>query len=663
MTNQAGTVGAIPLHLPHRAVLPAGNTQSIQREDQISTFSCSIITQEQCETPSCNKVQSYQCLNSLTAALVGFISRILIERAFFQNNSIPAEMLLYLANDLIDTLVPKKNETLNCAKECTLIWKQLWGQPLTAEEQKYQDNPKEIDVLGEIFNGVKYSSMALLGQNLYSSVASAYQQGLWEHVPAIVGYSGALMFGASTISYSVDQVLQFSGLNQEQKAMLTPWLNMIGRLVVGLVPKVHATAEGVHYHYPSVDGSAQTFSNEQTVSLQGDMLTIERDGQLQTPEGVFQGTYVNQFKLRQVYELTEKRIHIQVVNLEGQTVPVEFFKSQGQYGPEIQVRSSDKLLEEHWGQYFRPKWMVTPDSASQDIVCHTGLTLGAIGSLVLQNPFPMVLGGLSCSTPVCALTYSSLDENQEAVCSQQDQTLFKTDWDLLVQEALIGEKEEPDQRREQNIYQYAVKLVFTRGEEIKKTVDDKRLFTPNEETCKAWIPHAESLIRNPQFTKLPLSQQAALWSLVGMCQNTLSDFTNSLSSYQKSLQLLNQVYGSEPHPDVAMSLNDLGDIFGKMGKFEKARSHYLQSLEMMRKIYGLNPHPDIAKSLDSLGIVFHKEGNYVEAKSSIVESLKMMRKIYGLDPHPDVAISLNNLGVVFSQEGKLEEAKNYYLES
>ncbi len=339
-------------------------------------------------------------LNGLSADLVEFISRVLIERVFFQNTYIPPELLLHLSNDLIRTLVPEKKETLNMAKEGTILWKQLRGKDLTPDEKAYDEAPKDIDVMGEILNGIKYSSMALIGQNLYSSVASAVNQGLWEHIPAIVGYSSALLLGSSLINQTIDKMFENSKLSQSQKDLLKPWLMTIGRLALGFIPKAHASEEGVHYHYPSTEGSTQTFSKGQTITLQGDRLAIERDGLLRTPEGSFQGTGYAEFKLHEVMELSEARIQIQVVNKLGEIVPIKFTRVQGRYGPEIIVSCEDKHLEEYWANYFRvkPRISQTPDlqDPTSSLTCTTGLTLGALGSLATLTPLPMALGALSC---------------------------------------------------------------------------------------------------------------------------------------------------------------------------------------------------------------------------------------------------------------------------
>jgi hypothetical protein len=334
-------------------------------------------------------------LNSFSAELSNFVLRILIERTFFQNTQIPYDMLIYLINDLIKVLSPEKEETINFAKECTILWKECKGQPLTDEEKKYDGALKNLDVPGEILRGLSYSFTGLLGQGLCASLKSAVGQGLWKHAPSIVGYFGLMMWGPKGVASAVNHVLQKSTLSSTQRVLLEPWLIAIGRLALGFVPKVHATEKGIHYHYPSLQGSFQTFSPGQAVTVQGDRLSIERQGNFVTAEGSFEATATADFKLQEVMELNEARIKIRVMNDKGQSVPVEFIRVQGKYGPEVQVKCDDKTLEHYWNRYFHPVAKIAPPSDAT-LSCATSLTLGGLGSLATSNPVLLAAGGLPC---------------------------------------------------------------------------------------------------------------------------------------------------------------------------------------------------------------------------------------------------------------------------
>ncbi|NIN70409.1 MAG: tetratricopeptide repeat protein, partial [Gemmatimonadetes bacterium] len=64
----------------------------------------------------------------------------------------------------------------------------------------------------------------------------------------------------------------------------------------------------------------------------------------------------------------------------------------------------------------------------------------------------------------------------------------------------------------------------------------------------------------------------------------------------------------------AQSLEALGDLRWKSGKFDEARR--LDQRALAIKIEALGPnHPDVASSLNNLGILLHETGDYAEAKS------------------------------------------------
>jgi hypothetical protein len=319
-------------------------------------------------------VANRAAVNAFGASVVEFVSRLFIEEALFQNSNIPHQSLLYLANDLIRILSPEKNVKFSIAKELTISYKQLRGQPLTEEEKKYEYSDTELDVVGEILNGVKYSTVALLGKNFIDSLVSTAQQGLWKHLPALAGYTGALVFGPQAMSATVDYVLAKSDLHNEQRELVRPWLNTVARLALGTVPKVHANESGVHYHYPSFSGNTETYTRNQSVRMQGEDVTVTRSREFITPEGKFPAEHSLQFKLHQIDCLSGQTIRIQVINQSGEKVPVEFHVSEGQHGPEIQVISTDPDLAEHWSAYFRavPQFAgaisATPDNNYAELV-------------------------------------------------------------------------------------------------------------------------------------------------------------------------------------------------------------------------------------------------------------------------------------------------------
>lgn len=284
-------------------------------------------------------------INHALSAFTELMGRVLIEKAFFQNNALPAQALLSLANDLLKMVSPKQERVVDMAKELGIFYKQVRGQSLTTKEVEYEKGLKQIDVLAEVGRGLKYSALSLLGQGLFSSLQSTITQRLWTHIPSIALYSGVSVMGAQGICLAVDQVLKNTNLTSEQKIALIPWLNVIGKLALGFTPKVYATQQGVHYHYPSVHGFTQTVSNDMTSTIRGETLTVQRQGELTTPQGIYPATYEAVFKLANIQVTDQEKIQIEVVDQQGEIVRVSFVKVSGPYGDRIDVVSDNQELQ------------------------------------------------------------------------------------------------------------------------------------------------------------------------------------------------------------------------------------------------------------------------------------------------------------------------------
>ena len=363
--------------------------------------------------------------NNFSAAFVEFVGRILIEKMFFQNLHIPQDLLLSVVNNLIQSVAPEQKTKVDVYRECVVLYKQVMGKELTPEEQRYDQANKVIDVPGEILTGLKYSALALMGQGLYNSVTSAVNQGLISHVPAIAGNGGAVIFGPRMIQGAVENALTYSGLTPEQKKQLTPWLNTIGRLALGFMPKVSANEQGVQYRHPSMEGHARIVTSQGGVTMVGEKITVEQHGNVHSMAGESKAYDGMQFKLHGIHEITQDKIKLYVINQMGQKVGVEISAIQNGLDKTIAVRSSDKCLEGFLNQETRS---VLPAVQTKDSACHSALVVGAVASAVGQNALPAMIATLSCWPKVSAFgeTENELgaSTSKRAVLQQQFPATF-----------------------------------------------------------------------------------------------------------------------------------------------------------------------------------------------------------------------------------------------
>ncbi|XP_066280173.1 uncharacterized protein [Branchiostoma lanceolatum] len=151
-------------------------------------------------------------------------------------------------------------------------------------------------------------------------------------------------------------------------------------------------------------------------------------------------------------------------------------------------------------------------------------------------------------------------------------------------------------------------------------------------------------------------------SNLGSAWRELGDHEKAIDYLERSLTMLKTIHG-EAHPDmpdIARSLLNLGMCWSKHGNQEKAIEYCQQSLTMRKTIYGdSTPHPDIAMSLHNLGSCLIDDPT--KAISYFEQALKMREAIFGSsNAHPDIAKSLHCLGLCCSAIGKEHRAISYY---
>lgn len=69
------------------------------------------------------------------------------------------------------------------------------------------------------------------------------------------------------------------------------------------------------------------------------------------------------------------------------------------------------------------------------------------------------------------------------------------------------------------------------------------------------------------------------------------------------------IYNNDNHSSKANLIMDLGIAYYSLGNYEKAIKYHDESLKMRKIIYSKNNHPDIARSLNNLGNASHLQEN------------------------------------------------------
>jgi tetratricopeptide (TPR) repeat protein len=124
----------------------------------------------------------------------------------------------------------------------------------------------------------------------------------------------------------------------------------------------------------------------------------------------------------------------------------------------------------------------------------------------------------------------------------------------------------------------------------------------------------------------------------------------------KSLELKKELLG-EYHPEVAMNLNNIAQIYSQFGKFDKALPFQEQAMVAYKKSFG-EEHLDFATSVNNLALNYFEMGQYEKALPLNELAFKTYKKSLG-EVHPDVAMSLNNQAQVYYKMGQYDNSLQF----
>jgi len=108
------------------------------------------------------------------------------------------------------------------------------------------------------------------------------------------------------------------------------------------------------------------------------------------------------------------------------------------------------------------------------------------------------------------------------------------------------------------------------------------------------------------------------------------------------------------HPNVAIRLNMLGELYENLGQKSQAESLFQRALEIDEKALGTN-HPAVAISLNNLAVLYGSQGQYAQAEPLIRRALAIRELALGPD-HPEVAAILINMAALCRSTQREKEA-------
>jgi len=123
---------------------------------------------------------------------------------------------------------------------------------------------------------------------------------------------------------------------------------------------------------------------------------------------------------------------------------------------------------------------------------------------------------------------------------------------------------------------------------------------------------------------------------------------------RKAVSMERALYPSEPHPDLAEVINDMGYLLDEHGDLDESEKFYRESLAMYQRLLG-DKHPFVATALENVALILQDKGDLGGAETLYLQSLHMRGELVG-ENHPDYAVTLCNLATLQYDRGESREA-------
>jgi CHAT domain-containing protein/tetratricopeptide (TPR) repeat protein len=178
----------------------------------------------------------------------------------------------------------------------------------------------------------------------------------------------------------------------------------------------------------------------------------------------------------------------------------------------------------------------------------------------------------------------------------------------------------------------------------------------DKENFREAAGYFERALTGLQAANAPPFDIASAMDNLGDIYGLLGRFDDGERMLKQGIDLLDRSFGkgAEAVPNYDKMLNDLGNLYLDAGRLSDAEAVMRRSLAITRARSG-ETHPNVAATTGNLATVLEHEARYAEAEKLYQQTLQAYERLYGPN-HPTTAIGLNNLANAYSAQGKNEAA-------
>lgn len=172
--------------------------------------------------------------------------------------------------------------------------------------------------------------------------------------------------------------------------------------------------------------------------------------------------------------------------------------------------------------------------------------------------------------------------------------------------------------------------------------------------CELLLPHMLLSAGYIEAFQIRSEEAGRLLSRMASYLQDRARYPDAEPLYSQALHIREHQLGPE-HPQVAVVLNGLAELYRKQGKYELAEPLFLRALRIWERQSGPEP-TEVAGALTGLGRLYYEQGKYEQAEPRYSQALSIREQQLGLE-HPQVAIALKGLGELYRKQGRYTKAE------
>jgi tetratricopeptide (TPR) repeat protein len=170
----------------------------------------------------------------------------------------------------------------------------------------------------------------------------------------------------------------------------------------------------------------------------------------------------------------------------------------------------------------------------------------------------------------------------------------------------------------------------------------------------------ETLKNDQEFSNWQTLRKLQISKKIGLLLYLNDNNLLALTCLEDTLKEEEFFYKNKPDPEIAYTLDYIGEIFKSNHDLKMAKMYFQKSLNMRKQFSKGTPNLDVASSMINIADLYSAEGELDLAIKFYEEGLKIQKSIFKDAPNLKVAHALNSIGNVYSKRDEFSLALKYF---